>query len=121
MTDLAKALAFATQCMKWKNAQVVDYITGMVICDGLSARDFKPSNAIDLERILQEFLGNRYFIQINRGTSSFFHWRVIVGWQDGTDKNKSLDHAVGVGEDLWDAVFDACVQAVASGAGEISP
>jgi hypothetical protein len=36
---------------------------------------------------------------------------VIVGWQDGTDKTKSFEHGVGVGEDIWDAVFDACVQA----------
>src|ERR1700686_1341406 len=107
MTDVAKALAFATHCLKWKRAEAVDYATGTVICDGLSARDFKPDSAADLERVLQEFLGTRFFIQINRGTSSQFQWRVIVGWQDGTDKTVSTDHAVGVGEDLWDAVFDA--------------
>jgi hypothetical protein len=40
-----------------------------------------------------------------------FHWRVIVGWQNGIDKSKGLEQAVGVGEDLWDVIFDACVQA----------
>jgi hypothetical protein len=34
-------------------------------------------------------------------TRSLLHWRVIVGWQNGTDKSKTMDHAVGVGEDLW--------------------
>ena len=82
MTDIAKALAFATHCLQWEKAEVVTYATGTVVCDGFSARDFKPGSATDLERVLQEFLGKRYFIQINRGTGSLFQWRVIVGLQD---------------------------------------
>jgi len=34
--------------------------------------------------------------------------RVIVGWQNGIDKGKGMEQAVGVCEDLWDAIFDAC-------------
>jgi hypothetical protein len=33
-------------------------------------------------------------------------------YQDGTDISKSMDHGVDVCEDLWDAIFDACVAAV---------
>jgi hypothetical protein len=115
MTDLAKAIAFATHCLKWTHAFLEEEEGCLFVCDRGSDRSFDRRSANDLEAVVQEFLGNRYFIQINRGTSSLFRWRVIVGWQDGTDKSKSLDHAVGVGEDLWDAVFDACVQAASLG------
>jgi hypothetical protein len=110
MTDLAKAIAFATHCLKWTPAHTYEDSCGPVVHSG-DETVFHLNDASDLERVLQEFLGNRYFIQINRGTSSLFHWRVIVGWQDGTDRSKSLENGVGVGEDLWDAIFDGCVQA----------
>jgi hypothetical protein len=113
MTDLAKAVAFATHCLKWTDVSTAENMRGTLICDDTagSILSFNPDSTEDLEAVLREFLGKRYFIQINRGTTSLFQWRVIVGWQDGTDKSKSLDNAVGVGEDLWDAIFDACVQA----------
>jgi len=111
MTDLAKAIAFAIHCLKWTDVSLAGYTNR--ICDGGSERDFDPGSVTELERGLQEFLGNRCYIQINRGTSSLFHWRVIVGLQDKSVKGACADHAVGVGEDLWDAVFDACVQAAA--------
>jgi hypothetical protein len=111
MTDTAKAMAFAIHCLKWQRAEVMDCATGTVICDGLSARHFKPGSAIELETVLREFLGTRYFIQINRGTGSLFHWRVIIGAQDRSAKGASLDNAQAEGEDLWDTIFDACAQA----------
>ena len=109
MTDVAKAIAFATHCLNWTDVSLARYTDR--ICDGGSERDFDPGSAADLETVLQEFLGNRYFIQVNRGTTSLFHWRVIVGLQDLSIKGACPDHAIGVGEDLWDAIFDACVQA----------
>lgn len=111
MTDIAKAIGFATHCLKWTAPRKAETIQGRLVCDGDSDRQFNPDSATDLERVLQEFLGKRYFIQINRGTSSLFHWRVVVGQQDLSTKGASWDHAIGVGEDLWDAIFDACVQA----------
>jgi hypothetical protein len=109
MTDIVKALAFATHCLKWHN----HIFLGIRVVEDVDVpyRSFDPNNASELQAVVQEFLGNRYYIQMNRGTSSTFHWRVIVGWQNGTDKSKSTEQAVGVGEDLWDAMFDACVQA----------
>ncbi len=113
MTDLAKAIAFAEHCLGWTKVYA-DHKPprDTFICDGGgSDRAFHLDSVYRLSSVLQEFLGKRYFIQINRGTTSLFQWRVIVGWQDGTDKSKPLENAVGVGEDLWDALFDACVQA----------
>jgi len=114
VTDLAKAIAFATQCLKWSDVSTAEYMRGRLICDGTpgSILTFNLDSAENPEAVLQEYLGNRYYIQVNRGTTSVFHWRVSVGWQDGTDRSKSMDHGVGVGEDLWDAIFDACVAAV---------
>src|SRR6266700_3578689 len=84
MTDTAKAVAFATHCLKWKDVWAdedqQDY--AFYVCEGNSERFFDLHSAYDLESVLQEFLGTRYFIQINRGTNSLFHWRVIIGWQD---------------------------------------
>jgi hypothetical protein len=112
MTDLAKALAFATQCLKWTAPWSSQSSSGVFVNRTGGPEYFCIDSSADFQRVLQEFLGKRYLIQANRGTSSLFHWRVIVGWQDGTDRSKSFEHGVGVGEDLWDAIFDACVQAV---------
>lgn len=98
MTDLAKAIAFATHCLKWTDVSTAETMQGTLIVDGATNPSFNPDSAEDLEAVLQEFLGKRYLIQIHRGASSLFHWRVIVGWQDGTDKSKSSDHALGVGK-----------------------
>jgi hypothetical protein len=51
------------------------------------------NDAPDLEPVLTEILGHRYFIQINRGTGSLFQWRVIVGLQDRSVKGASRDNA----------------------------
>lgn len=112
MTDLTKAIAFATHCLKWVNP-IADF-SGLYtfIWSEDKTDGFRINDAKALQELLEEFLGKKYCIQANRGTSTEFQWRVIVGWQDGTDKSVSTDHAVGVGEDLWDAIFDACIAAV---------
>ena len=84
---------------------------GRLVCDGDSDRRFNPDSAADLETVLQEFLGKRFFIQINRGTSCLFHWCVLVGLQDVSARGVNFDNAQAEGEDLRDAIFDACVAA----------
>ena len=84
---------------------------GRLVCDRDSDRQFNPDSTTDLERVLQEFLGKRYFIQINRGTSCLFHWRVIIGLQDLSARGMNFDNAQAESEDLKDAIFDACVAA----------
>ena len=111
MTDLAKAIAFATHCLKWTDVSTAETMRGTLIVDGATNPSFNPDSAADLEAVLQEFLGKRYLIQINRGTSSLFHWRVIVGLQDLSVKGAPFDRAQAEGEDLWDCIFDACVAA----------
>jgi hypothetical protein len=111
VTDLAKAIAFATHCLKWTDVSTAETMQGTLIVDGATNPSFNPDSAEDLEAVLQEFLGKRYLIQINRGTSSLFHWRVIVGLQDLSVKGAPFDRAQAEGEDLWDAIFDACMQA----------
>lgn len=111
MTDLAKAIAFATHCLKWTDVSTAETMQGTLIVDGATNPSFNPDSAADLEAVLQEFLGKRYLIQINRGTSSLFHWRVIVGLQDLSVKGAPFDRAQAEGEDLWDCIFDACVAA----------
>jgi hypothetical protein len=113
MSDIAKATGFATSCLKWTKVLTADDGRAALLCDGTpeSIARFNPDNAEDLQAVLTEFLGNRYFIQINRGTSSLFKWCVIVGLQDKSVKGASFDNAQAEGEDLWDTIFDACVQA----------
>ena len=115
MTDLAKAIAFATHCLKWTDVSTAETMQGTLMVDGATNPSFNPDSAEDLECVLQEFLGKRYLIQINRGTGSLFHWRVIVGVQDKSVKGASVDNAQAEGEDLWDCVFDACVAAARLG------
>jgi hypothetical protein len=111
MTDLAKAIAFATHCLKWTDAHYND-AEGMVLApEGTGHRGFDPDSAVDLEDVLQEFLGKKLFIQTGRGTTSLFQWYAIVGWQDRTNKTVTTDNARGEGETQWAAIFDACVQA----------
>lgn len=107
MTDLAKAIAFATQCLGYRYASAC----GKVVRETASDRAFAADSASDLERVLQQFLGTRYFIQVNRGTSSLFYWRAIIGLQDLSSKGAPFDHAQAEGEDLWNCIFDACVEA----------
>jgi hypothetical protein len=114
MTDTAKAVAFATYCLKWTDVSIAPDTEGLRIFgkrSGGTPDSFNPDSMWELQEVLTEFLGNHYFIQINRGTGSLFHWRVIVGLQDRSVKGAGLDNAQAEGEDLWDAVFDACVAA----------
>jgi hypothetical protein len=81
MTDLANAIAFATtHCLKWTKVSTFEMVQGTQICDYDSLAGFNTNSVADLSRVLEHFFGNSYFIQVNRGTSSLFHWRVIVGW-----------------------------------------
>ena len=111
MTTLAKAVAFAERCLKWLDV-TGDY-SGLhtFIWDAERVNGLDLDSADGLQEALQEFLGKKYFIQINRGTSSLFHWRVIVGVQDRSAKGACLDNAQAEGEDLWDCIFDACMGA----------
>jgi tellurite resistance protein len=64
-----------------------------------------------VSRYLQDFLTERYFIQINRDKTGLFQWQVIVGQQGLTSPGATSDHARAENDDLLDAVFDACVEA----------
>jgi hypothetical protein len=111
MTDIAKAIAFATNCLKWTGVFTAENMQGVLICDGGSNRTFNPDNFTDLQRVLEEFLGDRFIIQMGRNKTSLFHWDVIVGQQNLTAPGASYEHGRGVGESLVDAIFDACVAA----------
>jgi hypothetical protein len=109
MTDINKVIAFLTYCLGWADVSVGGSTNR--IYDGASNRSFEPDSAAVLQTLLHEFLGTKYFIQINRGHTGLFHWQVMVGLQDLSVKGASWKHAQAEGEDLWDIIFDACVQA----------
>ena len=111
MTDLAKAIAFATHCLKWTDVKSVLNARGTLIYREGAKVGFYLDNADEMGLLLEQFLQKKYFIQVNRGYSSLFQWRAIVGLQDLSAKGACWDHAVGVGNNEWDAKFDACVQA----------
>jgi hypothetical protein len=64
--------------------------------------------------MLEQFLGKRFFIQINPDRTGIFQWRVMVGLQDLNVKGVRFNHGQAEGDDLLDAIFDACAQAEAS-------
>lgn len=112
MTDLAKAIAFARHCLKWDDASAAS------LKAGISRRDTKPSverffpnDTVSLTRYLQQFLGERYFIQINRDKTGLFQWQVLVGQQGLNSPGSSFEHVRAESADLPDAIFDACVEA----------
>jgi hypothetical protein len=111
MTDLAKAVAFARHCLKWDDAFAVSLKAGIFRPDVRSGERFFPTDALSLITCLQQFLGKRYFMQINRGMTGLFQWKVIVGQQGLNAPGASFNHAQAENEDLLDAVFDACVEA----------
>ena len=112
MTDINKAIVFAKECLKWENAQYEHCSSGLEVFNGTADYGFYLT-VEDVQRVLEEFLGRRFFIQINRGTSSLFKWSVIVGLQNRVAGPKGMfDHGHGEGEDMLDAIFDACVAAV---------
>jgi hypothetical protein len=109
MTDVAKALAFAKECLKWPHAH---YIGERSMIHGGDELMFYADDTDNLRHYLESFLAKRYFIQINRGTTSLFKWSVIVGLQDKSIKGSNLVDARADSDDLFDAIFDACVMAV---------
>jgi hypothetical protein len=113
MTDTAKAIAFATHCLKWTDVFTAENMQGLLICDGTtgSILSFNPDSVEDLQAVLEKFLGDRFFIQIGRNKTSLFHWDVIVGQQNLMAPGASSENSRGVGESLPDAIFDACVAA----------
>lgn len=116
MTDLAKAVAFARHCLKWDDAFAVSLKAGIFrpdarSGDGLARERFFPTDALSLMSHLQQFLGQRYFIQINRDRTGLFQWQVIVGQQGLTTPGASFNHAQAEDEDLLDAIFEACIEA----------
>ena len=116
MTDINKAIAFATECLGWESAcqscgQVVDMNSNRV--DYV----FHHRDISDVQARLETFLGKRYYIQVNRGTSTLFKWTAYVGLQDVSVKTAHLNQARADADDLHDAIFDACVLAARMDAG----
>jgi hypothetical protein len=111
MTDIAKAIAFAKECLRWESPFATDKNNGaIIIYEEAFQNRFDPDSANNVQKYLEEFLGNRFHIQITRGTSSLFKWSVIVGLQNRiAGPPKIFDHGRGDADDMWDAVFDACV------------
>ncbi len=110
MTDVNKALAFAKECLNWQNVQHVGTGRDIEVFDGVSSRGFFLTTG-DVQRVLDTFLAKHYLIQINRGTSTLFKWTVIVGLQDKSVRGAYLEETRADSDDLFDAVFDACVMA----------
>src|SRR5579863_2012408 len=104
MTELAKAVAFARHCLKWDDAFAVSLKAGIFRPDVRSGERFFPTDALSLTTCLQQFLGKRYFMQINRGMTGLFQWKVIVGQQGLNTPGASFNHAQAENEDLLDAV-----------------
>jgi hypothetical protein len=106
MTDFNKALAFAKECLKFRSP-------GLVSRSAIGDRE-NPDTYFDLMDVscaIDTFLAKRYLIQINRGTSTLFKWTVIVGLQDKSARCAHLGAARADSDDLFDAIFDACVMA----------
>jgi hypothetical protein len=110
MTDINKAIAFAKECLQWEDAQHVGTDRDIEVFDGVSARGFFLT-VDDVQRVLDTFLAKRYLIQINRGTSTLFKWTVIIGLQDKSVRGVHLGEARADSDDVFDAIFDACVMA----------
>jgi hypothetical protein len=106
MTEFNKALAFAKECLKFREP---GFISRSAIGDRLNPNAF--FDLADISNGLDTFLAKRYLIQINRGTSTLFKWTVIVGLQDKSVRGAHLGDARADSDDLFDAVFDACVTA----------
>ena len=80
MTDIAKAIAFARECLKW--TEPYSFAAGETVIDhAVPGRVLSVDSLAAIQSTLESFLGQRFSIQINRGTSSLFKWSVIVGLQ----------------------------------------
>jgi len=111
IADLAKAVAFARHCLKWDDAFAVSLKAGVFRPDTRTGERFFPTDALSLINYLEQFLGERYFIQINRDKTGLFQWQILVGQQGLTAPGATFTHARAENDDLLDAIFDACVEA----------
>jgi hypothetical protein len=114
MTDIKKAMAFARECLKWKTPELYqpEDAHGLLIIGEELGFKFDLASWFDVQSVLEQFLGKRFFIQINRGTSSLFKWTALVGIQNRAGGPLIFDHGRGDSDDMLDAIFDACVAAI---------
>ena len=111
MTDITKAIAFAKECLKW--TEPYSFAAGETVIDhAVPGRVLSVDSLAAIQSALESFLGQRFSIQINRGTSSLFKWSVIVGLQNRlSGPTLMFDHGRGDSDDMLDAIFDACTAA----------
>jgi len=91
MTDVRKAVRFARYCLKWPDATATSLRAGVIRSSERRSRRFIPADTQSLAKYLQSFLGERYYIQINRDKTGLFQWQVIVGQQGLTSTGASSD------------------------------
>jgi hypothetical protein len=109
MTTIDKAIAFARECLKWPDADL--HSSEAFILGPTPEHRLYFGVVESVEIHLTAFLGKRFSVQINRGTSTLFQWSVWVALQNRMSGPSVYDHGRGEGDNILDAIFDACVAA----------
>ena len=102
------ALEFVRQCIGWVHAT---YETGKVLRNEGSSDRFDPDNWEDAWPLIRDFLGNRYWIQMNRDLSTNARWRVLIGVQAVACRGLSYGTVEVIDEDQTRAIMRACLLA----------
>ena len=61
--------------------------------------------------LVADFLGARFWMQVNRGTHTDGKWRVLIGVQNVATRGASRETVTATNEDLAHAMMEACVLA----------
>jgi hypothetical protein len=109
MSQTAHAgLEFSRKCIGWRNAT---YEAGKVLRNEGSFDRFDPSSWEDTWPLTRHFLGNRYWIQMNRDLSTNARWRVLIGTQNVVHRESLCGTVEVIDDDQNRAIMSACVLA----------
>jgi hypothetical protein len=103
-------MEFVQKCLGWSRFNLE---SGDVVLDDASGptQGFAVGRLEDVRLLIGEFLGTRYWIQVNRDAGTSGQWRVLIGVQNVAARGASRETVTATNEDLAHGMMEACVLA----------
>jgi hypothetical protein len=110
MTDITQTtIEFARKCLGW---QKVELRNGRVIRNALgSDASFDPASWESMWPYVRDFLGNKFWVRMNRDRMTNARWRIAIGIQDVAVRGASRESVAVIDDDQTRAIMQACVLA----------
>ena len=104
------ALAFAQKCLGWEAVTTDGFVVSSHVLGPGGC--FRADNFESTWPYIRDFLGTRYWLQMNRDRSTESRWYIRIGVQDVARRGFSRDFVEVIDDDQTCGLMEACVQAV---------